>query len=145
MTNNLDEKWNMIPTGVNLCFVTKTRFSHLLCTTFFDRVFVFGDNEARTGSKGQAVIRFESNTFGLRTKRLPCTQTRCYWFDDTFQMNCAVIDEDIAKLNSILSRNVPLVFSSNGYGNGLAKLNVNAPNTYQYLNNQLRLNFGLQF
>ena len=44
-----------------------------------DRLFVFGDNDARRGLAGQAVIRGEPNAIGLATKRSPSHVAHAYY------------------------------------------------------------------
>mgnify|MGYP006999672235 CR=1 FL=1 len=36
-----------------------------------NKIFIYGDNDLRTGLGGQAIIRNESNTLGIRTKKFP--------------------------------------------------------------------------
>ena len=36
-----------------------------------NKIFIYGDNDLRTGLGGQAIIRNESNTLGIRTKKKP--------------------------------------------------------------------------
>jgi hypothetical protein len=44
-----------------------------------DRLFLFGDNDARRGLAGQAVIRDEPNAVGLATKRSPSHVAHAYY------------------------------------------------------------------
>jgi hypothetical protein len=44
-----------------------------------DCLFVFGDNDARQGFAGQAVIRGEPNAIGLTTKRIPSHVAHAYY------------------------------------------------------------------
>ena len=44
-----------------------------------DRLFVFGDNDARRGLAGQAAIRGEPNAIGLATKRSPSHVAHAYY------------------------------------------------------------------
>lgn len=46
-------------------------------------MFVFGDNEARRGTGGQAEeLRGEPNAVGVATKRYPSTDELAYWRED---------------------------------------------------------------
>lgn len=132
-----------IPTKVQNCFVTSEPFTEKLCIENTDYVFVFGDNESRYGRGGQAVIRFCANALGLPTKKSPYE----YWSDDEFEHNKSVIDVSIKAIQSWMKPpyNRKIVFSSNGYGNGLAELPKRAPNTYEYLIHQLNTNFGTKY
>ena len=139
------DKWKMVETSKPLCFVTDAFFSPQFCRMFHDMFFVFGDNEARTGTGGQAVIRFEKNSIGVRTKKSPCIELHCYWSDSNFEGNCKMIDEDIEKINKIRNIGIPVVFSSKGYGTGFAELHIRSPKTLEYIRHRFMEEFGLKF
>src|ERR1700733_11175761 len=68
-------------------------------------LYLFGDNERRTGMGGQAAaMRGEPNAVGIRTKRAPGRDEADFWSDKTFDANCAKIEEDIARAKSHLRR-----------------------------------------
>lgn len=102
-----------------------------------DKYFVFGDNDQRKGTGGQACIRPAKNSIGIRTKKYPSMNRNAFYTDDEFQENVRKIDEDIDKIETIYRGNTIVYLAENGYGNGLAKLKQKAPKTYEYLWNRL--------
>jgi hypothetical protein len=108
-----------------------------------DKLYVFGDNDARVGKGGQAIIRDLPNSIGLRTKRGPSKKPVAFYSDDNLELNKIKIQEDILniKFRSLLE-NKKVVLSNGGYGTGLASLKEKAPKTFEYLNNLLKLYFG---
>lgn len=102
-------------------------------------LFVFGDNDLRTGLGGMAKeCRGESNTRGIRTKKKPSTTPDSYYTDDEFNENCRKIDEDIRSIISYFDTCTYIrVFIPNRIGGGLAKLDKSAPRTYEYLCNAI--------
>ena len=57
------------------------RYSVELCKKNPEIIFVFGDNLLEIGKAGQAIIRDCENSFGIPTKRKPCTKENCYFSD----------------------------------------------------------------
>lgn len=106
------------------------------------KIFVYGDNNARIGKGGQAVIRDLPNTFGIRTKKGPSKKPAAYYTDNEFEINRKNILEDIINLKSKALQGKIIVFSDGGYGTGLASLNERAPKTFEYLCFLLREHFG---
>lgn len=127
------------------CYITDNKFSIELCDAFPDLVFVFGDNEDRVGLGGQAVIRDGGNSIGIRTKRHPNHSPESFWTDDDYKVNIALINKDISNIELLVNNGIPVVFSSNGYGNGLADLPTRAPKTYNYLITRLNEVFGTNY
>jgi hypothetical protein len=73
-----------------------------------DRLFVFGDNDARRGLAGQAAIRGEPNAIGLATKRSPSHVAHAYYRDDDFEANAAKISAGVVRiLHTLLEGYVP--------------------------------------
>jgi hypothetical protein len=108
-----------------------------------NKIFVFGDNNARVGKGGQAIIRDCVNAIGIRTKKGPSLKSVAFYSDDEFEKNKQNILEDVLSLKAkALETNSTIVFSSGGYGTGLASLKTKAPNTFQYLCQLLRDYFG---
>jgi len=95
-----------------------------------DKIYIFGDNTEGWGKGGQAIIRDESNAFGISTKDSP----REFMSDDNFEANKAKIDADIA---AIKADGRPIVFPEDGIGTGRADLENKAPQTWAYLQEQL--------
>lgn len=52
-----------------------------LCQQYPDWLFLFGDNLAEKGKKGQAVIRDEPNAFGIPTKVKPTLENSAFFKD----------------------------------------------------------------
>lgn len=97
--------------------------------------FVFGDNEMRQGTGGQAKpCRGEPNTIGIRTKRKPRTDPSAYWHDDTYEDNILMIDDDFSSVEGFLENGDTVIFPEDGFGTGLALLKDNAPKTLEYIN-----------
>lgn len=107
-----------------------------------DKVFVFGDNNARVGKGGQATIRGLENSVGIRTKKGPSKKDVAFYKDSEFENNKSKIDEDILNIKYLSLSGKKIVFSKNGYGTGLASLKHKAPKTFKYLNDSLKNHFG---
>jgi hypothetical protein len=108
-----------------------------------DKLFVFGDNQMKIGKKGQAIIRDAKNSIGITTKKSPSRRNNAYFNDIEFEKNKDNIIQDILNIKyKALSENKIIIFSSNGYGNGLAEMNTRAPKTYDFINNSLKQNFN---
>ncbi len=61
------------------------------------RRYLFGDNEQRAGSAGQAAAcRGEPNAIGIATKRSPSRTSDAYWSDADHDRAVAVIDTNLA-------------------------------------------------
>lgn len=102
-------------------------------------LFIFGDNDARKGFGGMAFqFRGELNSIGIRTKKYPGMNKEDFYIDDELDENKRKIDEDIQaiieRLLDFTSIYVPV-----GIGEGYAKLQESAPETYKYLKEQLCL------
>jgi len=101
-----------------------------------DKIYLFGDNLAERGYRGQACIRDLPNSLGIPTKRLPCRSNNCY-FSDT-------VDEMDAVLNALTimyrlhQKGETIVLPKDGLGTGLAELTERSPNIYSYLTGNLQ-------
>lgn len=103
-------------------------------------LYLFGDNEARTGYGGQAKeTRGEPNAVGIRTKRAPSMKPESFWCEgdgvgkhapDYF---IAMIENDFSPVRSELSRGKIVIIPSGGLGTGLAALERGAPIAFAYL------------
>jgi hypothetical protein len=101
-------------------------------------LYVFGDNDQRSGLGGQAKeMRGEPNAMGISTKKAPNMDDSAFKSDNQFEENARIITADIdniiaawntGKYNKLL---VPPI------GVGLAKLSEKAPRTFEYLNAEL--------
>ena len=96
-----------------------------------DALFVFGDNDQRSGFSGQAkAMRGEPNSIGVRTKAAPSTTEQSYWSDETLAQNIGKIDEDFARIDK---HEGLVVLPSAGLGTGLSQLQTRAPRTLAYI------------
>lgn len=89
-------------------------------------LYVFGDNEFRTGFGGQAgEMRGEPNAVGIATLKAPGQ----FWSDDQFAGNRYIIDA--------LRNGETIVFPLDGVGTGLARLEQSAPETFKHLQRRI--------
>lgn len=100
-----------------------------------DWLFVFGDNYERKGTGGQAkVCRGKPNVIGWPTKRaanhLPAALLKSREFEEWLE----VTTPDREAIEAALHAGKTVVFPEDGIGTGLAKLEVNAPNILNYIN-----------
>ena len=101
-----------------------------------DTLYIFGDNDSRVGSGGQArEMRGEPNAVGIRTKKAPKTNAIVYYNDNELFENIIKISEDFIKVYEHLLDGKIVIIPSDGIGTGLAKLEENAPNTLKYIDN----------
>ena len=107
-----------------------------------NKIFIYGDNDLRTGLGGQAIIRNESNTLGIRTKKKPTHEKDAYYTDKEFEDNKKKIIQDIKKISDELLFGTTIVFSEGGYGTDRAKLKEKAPKTFKFLCDILLEKFG---
>lgn len=108
-----------------------------------NKLFLFGDNNTRTGKGGQAIIRDEPNAMGISTKLLPKNTPEAFMSDDQLADNKAVIDSDIKKAKDRAAKEgKTIVLPKGGFGTGLASLATKAPQTFAYLNQRLQEEFG---
>lgn len=108
-----------------------------------NKLFIFGDNNARIGKGGQAIIRDLQNTAGIRTKKGPSNKPAAFLSDNELDINCKNIREDIIEIKNkyLIGGYTSIVLSSGGYGTGLAQLERLAPKTFHFLNTLLEFNF----
>lgn len=107
-----------------------------------EKLFIFGDNDLRIGTGGQAVIRNNSNTYGIRTKKRPSITDDSYYSDTEYEFNTQKILQDILQIKFHQLSGFQIVLSDGGYGTGLSMLKEKAPKTYDFLLNSLRSFFG---
>lgn len=100
-------------------------------------LFIFGDNDARTGLGGMAKeFRGEPNTQGIRTKHKPATTDDSYYSDDNLEDNKKKITDDCTVILNRASSYVG-VYIPEGIGDGLSKLEELAPKTYNFLKEKI--------
>jgi hypothetical protein len=102
-------------------------------------LYLFGDNDIRKGLGGQAKeMRGEPNAIGVSTKKLPARGEEAYKSDTELEKNKKIITNDInraiaewntGKYNKLI---IPQM------GVGLAELPTRAPETYKFLQQELK-------
>lgn len=107
-----------------------------------DFIFIFGDNDVRTGKGGQAIIREEKNAMGIPTKKYPGYNTKAYYTDVELNANKAKIDNAVNnivyKLKNKKVQYKGIILPEDGLGTGLADLKNKAPETFEYLNKKIK-------
>jgi len=104
-----------------------------------DVLFVFGDNDLRSGFGGMAKeFRDEPNSIGIRTKKYPGMGEGDFYVDTKLDENKRKIDEDIQSITERL-RDFKAIYVPEGIGEGYAQLPESAPETHRYLKEQLFL------
>lgn len=104
-----------------------------------DYLFIFGDNDMRTGLGGLAKeLRGEPNAIGIRVKKKPALTPDSFYTDDEYIDNIRKIDQDFQNLRANwFNHYTKIIGPINGIGTGLAKLKVKAPETWDHLLKQL--------
>lgn len=102
-----------------------------------DYIFVYGDNDEKSGKGGQAVVREEGNTLGIPTKKRPNNSTDSFYTDNELEENKKKISSALKKLDSLLAEGKHVYLPEDGIGTGLAKLSTKAPRTFAYLQTRL--------
>lgn len=104
-----------------------------------DKIYLFGDNDLRTGLGGQAKeMRGEPNAIGVRTKKAPLNDPSVYYTDNEFKDNVKKINDDIQQIRNAMLRGKILVIPEDGIGTGLAELRTKAPKTFAHLQGALK-------
>lgn len=104
-----------------------------------DKVYLFGDNDKREGSGGQAKeMRGEPNTIGIRTKKAPLYDPSVYYTDDEYKDNVKKINEDINRVRDAVLRGKTIVVPEDGIGTGMALLSEKAPKTLAHVKGVLK-------
>ena len=100
-----------------------------------DKIFLFGDNEQRSGYKGQAKeMRGMDNSIGIITKRYPSNYASSFLTDKDFNRIKELIDKDFASIPD----NIVVVIPTNGLGSGLARLDKTSPLLFEYIRNKIK-------
>jgi hypothetical protein len=113
-------------------YITNQLLSPFLCQRNHQHIFVFGDNFLGRGKGGQAVIRDEPNTIGLITKWYPHNQEYAFFSDDDPRAE-QVLLASIDQIQGLIKQEKSIVLSSQGYGNGYARLPTVAPRLFKLL------------
>ncbi len=103
-----------------------------------DVLYLFGDNDERTGYGGQAgEMRDEENAVGVRTKFRPGMERRDFFNDSFYRDACEMIYTDLERAREHLEKGGVLVIPSDGLGTGLSRLPELAPRINAYLVEEL--------
>ena len=107
-------------------FEYQKTFSVEDCNNNPHKLYVFGDNFARRGKKGQAVIRDCPNAVGIATKRKPSMSEDAFF---TPGMCTTYAAAEVANVFEIFADGdyTNIVLPGNGLGTGLAQLSKRAP------------------
>lgn len=108
-------------------------------------LFLYGDNDQKKGRGGQAIIRDCVNTFGIPTKKFPSNKLNAFYSDDEYDENCKKITQAIIDMITKSEKYEEIIFPSDGFGTGLAKLSTKAPNTFVFLQDMINKCFGIDY
>lgn len=101
-------------------------------------LYVFGDNDLRTGLGGQAAaMRGEPNAVGVRVKRWPSMSPGSFWTDEEYLANVRKIAEDLRPVVERIRERGTVVLPADGIGTGRARLSETAPQTFEFLRRTL--------
>lgn len=110
-------------------------------------LYLFGDNEQRQGSAGQAKeMRGEPNAIGIRVKRAPGKQPGDYWTDKRYDKYVEMIRADMQPVFEHVANGGLIVLPLDGIGTGLSELDQRAPQLFSLLSAWLDLaaNFNIR-
>jgi len=103
-----------------------------------DVLYLFGDNDERTGYGGQAgEMRDEENAVGVRTKWSPGARPSDYFRDRDFDKVSEMIHVDLERAKEHLGNGGVLVIPADGLGTGLSQLPQRAPRINAFLVEEL--------
>ncbi len=102
-------------------------------------LYLFGDNDIRRGLGGQAKeMRGEPNAVGVSTKKLPARSEEAYKSDTELEKNKKIITNDINKAIAEWNTRKYNKLIIPQMGVGLAELPTRAPETYKFLQQELK-------
>lgn len=103
-----------------------------------DSMYLFGDNDKRTGYGGQArEMRGEQNAIGIRTKWIGSNSKASFFSDKDFDFIAVMIEEDLEPAIAHLRAGGILVIPLDGLGSGLSRLPEKAPRVNEFLEDRL--------
>jgi hypothetical protein len=108
-------------------------FTPAMCRAEPDALFVFGDNLARRGKGGQAVIRDEPNAVGIPTKRRPSRDSSAFFTDADLLEAMRAATPDLQRIADHLKAGGAVVWPADGIGTGRAELEHRAPVIWDWL------------
>jgi len=113
------------------------RFTKKMLDENPDMAFLFGDNEERTGTGGQAkVCRGQKNAYGIRTKQSPSMSKNAFWSDKNYKSNINMMADDF--MAAFRAGHSTLVLPADGIGTGMADLKNKAPKTFKWLRSMMK-------
>jgi hypothetical protein len=115
------------------------------CSENPTHLFVFGDNLAKIGKGGQAIIRGMPNVVGIPTKKWPSFSAGSYFNDEEIEQNTKHIIDAIDHLIIISENYDKIQFPMDGLGTGLSDLPNRAPKTYERLVILIKTLFGIDY
>lgn len=127
-------------TNCGVCF---NPYSPEYLQSHSDILFVFADNLIRTGSAGQAIIRYEPNAIGVATKRLPTNRPEAFMTGTLDDYRS--IESDFILIRNLAESGRQLVFPSTGLGTGLARLATTAPDLLDYIDSEVTKLIGTPY
>lgn len=99
-------------------------------------IYVFGDNEERVGTGGQAAeMRGEPNAFGIPTKKTPGHNPEDYWSEEDISRQLEILEQHFQWLLNLLHQGRTVVWPSDGIGTGLSNWHQNFPSGIAYIEN----------
>jgi len=102
-------------------------------------LFVYGDNNVKSGKRGQAIIRDELNSIGIPTKKYPSNHSNSFYTDFEYTDNVKRINDAIELIIKKSTLYQYIILPKDGFGIGLAQLSIKAPKTYKYLNESIKI------
>jgi len=100
-------------------------------------LFIFGDNDVKTGHGGQAIIRDLPNSIGIPTKKFPTLEPNSFYNDLEIEKNKMKISFAIKNIINESKKYKYIILPEEGLGTGLADLKNKAPETFKYLESQI--------
>lgn len=99
-----------------------------------NKIFVYDDSGQFFT---QSILKELPNTIGLLTKKHTLNNIS-FFCDDEYEKNCEILTNYLLSIRNFWSVGKTIVFSKDGYGNGLSNLQYTAPKTYQFLVDVMR-------
>ncbi len=124
------------------CTVCFEYYTPELCKANPNKLWLFGDNLIGIGSGGQAVIRNESNVFGIPTKVFPLKGDFVFLHDREplyMRYMTQYYDNIFAELveHAATHEYEEIVFPAAGLGTGLSKMDLYAPQLLGYIDTEV--------
>jgi len=109
------------------------------------KLYVFGDNMIRVGEGGQASVRKAANSIGIATKRLPTMGANAF-FSDKIDEAKTILSDLQNVINTFHTGDYEvIVLPKDGLGTGLAKMPINSPRLFHWLNESISLLFDVEY